>query len=212
MFLLLPRGMRGLAALLTVGIPVLATGSVGGLLFTLVVAPLAFAAYRWRHTGESGRLSLGDIGRAAAVGVAVSTTQVAWFPIPFLLLGIFLHRRPELGSRRALRVTATFTGLALLTFLLINAPFIVWSPRDWLHGVLAAVKFSNNGDDAYSATIAAEPQADTPECGLSDGDGAVRFRVSSDTTHGSPVYFQSYGWQGSYGRFGFSGFVVASWQ
>lgn len=137
MFFLLPRGLRSLGALLAVGIPVLATGSSGGLLFALIIAPLAFAAYRWQHIGEGGRLSRMDLARAVAVGAAVSTTQVAWFPIPFLLLGIFLTRRNELGRRDAALVTARFIGVAAATFLVINLPFIVWSPRDWLRGSLA---------------------------------------------------------------------------
>jgi uncharacterized membrane protein len=139
MFRLLPRGLRSLAPLLVVGIPVLASGSSGGLLFTLVVAPLAFTAYRWQHTGEGGRLSRTDLAKAAAVGIAVSTTQVAWFPIPFLFLGIYLKRERELGRRAALKVTGKFTGLALLAFFLINAVFIFWGPKAWLHGVLAPV-------------------------------------------------------------------------
>lgn len=138
-FLLLPRGLRSLAPLLIVGIPVLASGASGGLLFSLVIAPLAFAAYRWQHTGEGGRLSRMDIGKAAAVGIAVSTTQVAWFPIPFLFLGIYLCRRNELGRSAALRVLAKYIGIAAVVFLAINSMFIVWSPTQWLRGVFAPI-------------------------------------------------------------------------
>jgi hypothetical protein len=137
MFFLLPRGLRSLGALLAVGIPVLAIGSSGGLLFALIIAPLAFAAYRWQHIGEGGRLSGADVAKAVAVGLAVATTQVAWFPIPFLLLGIFLTRRTELGRRAAARVTGRFVGVSALTFLLINLPFIIWDPHSWLRGSLA---------------------------------------------------------------------------
>jgi uncharacterized membrane protein len=137
MYVLLPRGLRSLGALLVGGIPVLASGAVGGLLFALVVPFLAFAAYRWKQTGAGGRLSKLDIAKAAAVGAAVSTTQVAWFPIPFLLLGIFLARRSEVGRRAALIVTGTYAGVAAAVFLVINVPFMIWSPGGWLRGALA---------------------------------------------------------------------------
>jgi uncharacterized membrane protein len=139
MFFLLPKGLRALAPLLVVGIPVLASGSVGGLLFCLVIAPLAFTAYRWQHTGEGGKLSRMDLAKAAAVGIAISTTQVAWFPIPFLFLGIFLRRKQELGRRAALGVIGRFAAVAFLVFFLINATFIFWDPGAWLHGVLAPI-------------------------------------------------------------------------
>ncbi|WP_194914781.1 hypothetical protein [Catenulispora rubra] len=137
MYVLLPRGMRSLAALLVGGVPVLAQGALGGLLFALVVPTLAFAAYRWKHTGEGGRLSKLDLAKAVAVGAAISTTQVAWFPIPFLFLGIFLARRSELGRRGAAIVTAKYIGVAAATFLAINAFFIVWGPGAWLRGAFA---------------------------------------------------------------------------
>jgi uncharacterized membrane protein len=139
MFYLLPKGLRALAPLLVVGIPVLASGSSGGLLFSLVVAPLAFTAYRWQHTGETGRLSRMDVAKAAAVGIAISTTQVAWFPIPFLFLGIYLRRKQGLGRRAAAGVVGRFVAVAFLVFFLINAVFIFWGPDAWLHGVLAPI-------------------------------------------------------------------------
>ncbi|MFD0630788.1 hypothetical protein ACFQ9X_03105 [Catenulispora yoronensis] len=137
MFRLLPRGLRSLGALLISGVPVLATGAAGGLLFALVIPPLAFVAYRWQHIGERGRLTGMDLAKAAAVGAVVSTTQVGWFPIPFLFLGIYLCRRRDLGSRPARLITFKFMGVAAVTFLLINVPFIIWSPKDWLRGVFA---------------------------------------------------------------------------
>ncbi|WP_194924353.1 hypothetical protein [Catenulispora pinisilvae] len=137
MYVLLPRGLRSLAALVVAGIPVLAQGAVGGLLFALVVPFLAFAAYRWKQTGAGGRLSKLDVAKAVAVGAAISTTQVAWFPIPFLFLGIFLVRRGELGRRGAAIVTAKYIAVSAATFLVINVPFIVWSPGGWLRGALA---------------------------------------------------------------------------
>ncbi|MEY9925978.1 putative membrane protein [Catenulispora sp. GP43] len=137
MYVLLPRGLRSLGALLVAGIPVLAQGAVGGLLFALVVPLLAFAAYRWKHTGAGGRLSKTDLAKAVVVGAAISTTQVAWFPIPFLILGIFLARREELGRRAAAIVTGKYVAVAAATFLVINVPFIIWSPGGWFRGALA---------------------------------------------------------------------------
>lgn len=137
MYFLLPRGMRSLGALLVGGVPVMAQGALAGLLFALVVPFLAFAAYRWKHTGEGGRLSRMDLAKAVAVGCAVATTQVAWFPIPFLFLGIFLARRAELGRRAAAVVTGKYIAVAAATFFVINVPFFVWSPGGWLRGAFA---------------------------------------------------------------------------
>src|SRR5260221_2725435 len=77
---------------------------------------------------------------------------------------------------------------------------------------LAQVKFANSGDpDTYSACISAAPVGDLPGCGFTDKSGEVRFTVSSKSTQGNQLYFQGYGQQGSYGTFGYSGFVTAAW-
>jgi uncharacterized membrane protein len=46
-------------------------------------------------------------------------------------------RQGPLGSNRARSVTIRYGGLAALTFLALNAPFIVWGPSAWLRGVAA---------------------------------------------------------------------------
>jgi hypothetical protein len=79
---------------------------------------------------------------------------------------------------------------------------------------LNEAKFANIGvSDDYSAGIVADRPAGTNTCGYTDSVGEVHFSVTAKTTGSRLLYFQSYGQQGSYGRFGFSsGFVTAAWR
>ncbi len=71
---------------------------------------------------------------AALFGIAASVKQTPWFIAPFLLVAVYYeYRSCTTGPwRQVLR----FTGAALGTFLLINLPFILWSPAAWFHGAL----------------------------------------------------------------------------
>ncbi len=75
--------------------------------------------------------------QAVAFGLALACNQLAWFIAPFLLTGIFLIRRCELGRRRRRQGDARYLGIAVGTFAALNAPFFVWGPGAWLHGVTA---------------------------------------------------------------------------
>jgi hypothetical protein len=69
---------------------------------------------------------------AALFGLAIATKQNAWFFLPFYL--IFIAQRH--GFRDALRRVS----LALLLFLAVNLPFIVWDGGAWVAGVLAPLR------------------------------------------------------------------------
>ena len=56
---------------------------------------------RWPDIGRAGRLRRSDLLRAACLGAACATQQLAWFVAPFLLVGLFALRRGELPARRA---------------------------------------------------------------------------------------------------------------
>lgn len=62
-------------------------------------------------------------------GLAVATKQVAWFILPFYLIGSLR----EDGFPKALRRLEVIGG----TFLAINLPFIILSPYMWLRSILA---------------------------------------------------------------------------
>jgi uncharacterized membrane protein len=68
------------------------------------------------------------------LGIACSVKQNPWFLVPFLILMAVMAAR----DRRANPWVAglSYAGLAALTFLVVNLPFIVWSPLAWLSGAL----------------------------------------------------------------------------
>jgi hypothetical protein len=74
--------------------------------------------------------------RAVCLGLACAAQQLAWFLLPFLIVGVYAVRRDELGNRRALAVVARYTGTAALAWLLANTYFIAQAPGAWLSGSL----------------------------------------------------------------------------
>ena len=136
-FAALPRRWRALAVLLCVAFPVLEGFAVIGLNVVLMLPALIVVARRWTSVGESGRLVRDDRRAAVALGLALCTNQLAWFIAPFILVGILLVRQGDLVSRRARNVTIRYGGLAALTFLALNAPFIAWGPSAWWRGATA---------------------------------------------------------------------------
>ncbi len=135
MFRLLPARSRALASLVPIGLPILPQGAISGLTSIMCVALLVPVAYRWTDVGTGGRLTRRHCWQAVALGLALSTQQLAWFVAPFLLLGIYLVRRPALGPARAARTGAAYGSVAAATFLVVNAPFMVWGFGAWFSGV-----------------------------------------------------------------------------
>ncbi|MFB9833208.1 hypothetical protein [Actinoallomurus acaciae] len=91
---------------------------------------------RWPATGAGGRLGRYGVLRAVCLGAACAAQQLPWFLAPFLIVGGYLVRRGETGHRSALAVVAPYTSIASLTWLLINAYFIIQDPKAWLSGLL----------------------------------------------------------------------------
>lgn len=69
---------------------------------------------------------------AVLFGLAIATKQNAWFFLPFYLLFVY--------QRRGFRDALLRVGLALLLFLAVNLPFIVWDGGAWVAGVLAPLR------------------------------------------------------------------------
>lgn len=137
MFVLLPRSWRALAPLSVVGLPLLFGYSVSGVTAILMATVLIVVANRWSSTGVDGRLGTSGLIRAGCLGLAIATQQLAWFIAPFVLVGIFLVRRRDIGSRPAAKLVGKFAAVAFLVFFAINVPFMAWNPDAWLHGILA---------------------------------------------------------------------------
>ncbi len=136
LFKVLPEGRRGAAVILCVAFPILSSFAIAGVNETLAMAFLVPVAVRWTSTGHGGVLSRGDRLRSVCLGLAAAANQLTWFIAPFLVFGIYLLRRGELGARRARRVTLSYLGVAAAAFAAVNVPFILWGPTAWLHGVL----------------------------------------------------------------------------
>ncbi|MEU6665284.1 hypothetical protein [Streptomyces sp. NPDC046727] len=132
---LLPMPWRSAATMACLGfafLPMYARQGYPAIIGLVLLVP---AVVRWPRLGARGRLGAAGIARAACLGAACAAQQLPWFVAPFLLAGIHAVRRGELGGRAAARVTLRIAGIAALTWLLINAYFIVSEPGAWLRGV-----------------------------------------------------------------------------
>ncbi|GLP70208.1 hypothetical protein TUSST3_68290 [Streptomyces sp. TUS-ST3] len=136
LWFLLPAPWRPAATAVCLGFGFLPHYAYAGYPAITALALLVPVVVRWPATGEGGRLGIGGVLRAACLGAACAAQQLAWFLVPFLLIGLYAVRRGELGSRRALAVTARYTVNAALTCAAANAYFAVEDFSSWLHGVL----------------------------------------------------------------------------
>jgi hypothetical protein len=136
-FVLLPKAYRTLGVVIVLGLPFLFDYTIGGDIITMSLPFLIMAAYHWTNTGKGGHLGRSSVLRAICLGLAASVSQFAWFVAPFAIVGIYILRSHDVGRRQARTVVSRFALTAASTFLLLNAPFIVWSPHSWLAGVLS---------------------------------------------------------------------------
>jgi len=68
---------------------------------------------------------------AALLGLSMAVKQMPWLILPFTAIWVF----KEAGRREAL----AYLGVAAASFLAPNLAFILWSPLDWLRGVLTPI-------------------------------------------------------------------------
>ncbi len=93
---------------------------VGDVVWSLALVGMVIA---WRY----------PLWRALLFGLACAFRQQPWFVAPFLL--IVMWRQP--GTRRErLYSMALFLSVSIGVFVVINLPFFIWSPEDWLRGAL----------------------------------------------------------------------------
>jgi len=133
LYVLMPRSLRWISPLLMLTGPYLFPAANGGT-DALFMPFLLLALWRWdafsSATASRWARWLGPV----SLGVACSIKQSPWFCVPFLAFGIYLEARSH--HERAFGVAARYLSIVLGVFLLINLPFVVWSPSDWLHGAL----------------------------------------------------------------------------
>lgn len=138
LFRALPDRLRSLAPLVCVALPGLATHALNGLSEVMILPTLIVVAYRWRDVGRGGTLGRLGTVQAVALGLAVSTNQLTWFFVPFLVGGLFCMRRAELGPRVGGTVVARYAGIAALVTAVFNLPFIAWGPGSWFTDIFAS--------------------------------------------------------------------------
>lgn len=133
MWRMLPTQWRSAATTICLGLGLLPAYARLGYPAIIACAFLVPVVVRWPRMGYGGR---SDWMRAACLGAACASQQLPWFFTPFLLAGVYALRRGDLGPRAAAVAVGRIVGVAALTWLLINAYFIVSEPRSWFSGIL----------------------------------------------------------------------------
>jgi uncharacterized membrane protein len=139
-FFLLPRVFRPLSVLVMIGLPILFGYTMSGMNDLLLLPFLLVVAHKWNEVGRGSVFRRRDALQAAALGCALSVKPLAWFIAPFLILAIWQLCTRRSGIRAGTRIAALYAATALATALLLNAPFLIWDPGSWLHGVLAPIR------------------------------------------------------------------------
>ena len=135
-FCMVPTYLRWLAPLLLLTGAFLGPFASGGT-DALFVPFLVVAVWRWdRFPGRTTSWLPAWVG-PVALGIACSVKQTPWFCVPFLVVGVACEARRTAGS--PLRVGARYLALVVVAFLVVDLPFLVWSPSAWLHGTFLPV-------------------------------------------------------------------------
>jgi hypothetical protein len=115
-----PSGLRPFVLTGLLGASCLVAFTVGGSADLLYALPLV-VAWIWRD----------HLAGAVALGIAVAVKQVAWFVAPFYLIAV--------AGRSGWRAAATHAAVSGALFAVVNAPFALWHPADWIAGLLTPV-------------------------------------------------------------------------
>lgn len=133
LFVMVPVTLRWFALVIALTSLLIALFSDGGT-DALFMPFLILAVWRWDRfaTGKGAGLA-GWMG-PVALGIACSIKQTPWFCIPFLVIGVALvaHR----SGRSPWPVATRYLGIVVGIFVLVNLPFIIWSPVEWWNGML----------------------------------------------------------------------------
>ena len=133
LYAVLPAAVSWIAPLLLLSGAFVTSFADGGT-DALFLPFLALAVVGWDRFGDADRSRWARWLSPLALGIACSIKQSPWFCVPFLLIGVAAEARAA-GARPA-RVAARYLGLALASFLAINAAFIAWGPSAWWHGTM----------------------------------------------------------------------------
>ncbi len=134
-FFMVPAVLRWVAPLLLLAGVFVGPFASGGT-DALFVPFLVVAVWRWDRWPHRATAWLPAWAGPVCLGVACSIKQTPWFCVPFLLVGVACEaRRADRHARWGGVATALHYGAVVAgTFLLVNLPFLVWSPTAWLRG------------------------------------------------------------------------------
>jgi hypothetical protein len=132
LFVLLPAPWRSAATLVCLGMGLFLMPFARQGYPEIIALPfVVIAANRWSRIGVDGRLRGLGVASALGIGLACATQQMAWFLVPFLVVGLLLLRAGDTGWRAASSLLIRYTGLAFAAFAVVNAPFAVRDVQAW---------------------------------------------------------------------------------
>jgi hypothetical protein len=135
-FAVLPSELRPLAVIVVVGLDLDTTRALSGDPVVIALPFLAVAMWRWTSVGSgNGRLGRSGALRAACLGLAAATQQLAWFIVPFVMVGLWRIRRGDMSRRQAGALIAKYVGVSAAVFAVVNVPFAIAGPGLWWRGI-----------------------------------------------------------------------------
>jgi len=152
-FVLLPRRLRFLAALLTITPLFVGVFSSGGTDVPFLPF-LVLAVWRWDRYGGPRSAGAARWMGPVALGLACAIKQTPWFCVPFLVAGVALEARRRGGSPVAL--AARYLAVVVGVFALVDAPFAVAAPGAWWHGTVTPLAQPLVADGQGLVTLATQ--------------------------------------------------------
>jgi uncharacterized membrane protein len=135
-YVMVPPVLRWLAPLLLLTGIFIGPFASGGT-DALFVPFLVVAVWRWDRFPDRAVAWLPSWVGPASLGVACSVKQSPWFCVPFLIVGVACEARRS--GRRPIVTALRYGGIVVTVFLVVNAPFIMWSPSAWLRGIFLPI-------------------------------------------------------------------------
>ncbi len=151
LFALVPSAVRWFAVLVF-AVPAYAAIFGSGGTDAVFLPFLVLALWRWDRFGVGRSAGLANWMGPVALGLACSIKQTPWFCVPFIVVGLFIEARHS--GRRPVPLVARYLAMVVGVFVVVNLPFIVWSPSPWLHGTLLPLTRPLVVDGQGLATVA----------------------------------------------------------
>jgi uncharacterized membrane protein len=133
LFVLLPAGLRWLAALVLMASSFVGAFSAGGT-DALFLPFMVLAVWRWDRFGTGRSAGIARWIGPVALGVACSVKQTPWFAVPLLVVGLGLEARRR--GDPVWPVPARYLAVVVGVFAVFNLPFVIWGPRAWADGLV----------------------------------------------------------------------------